>query len=35
MAKIQTFDSSYFIGQSYFFNDEAQLYLIFKTFIIL
>ena len=27
--KIQTFDSSLFVGQSYFFNDEAQLYLIF------
>ena len=28
--KIQTFDSSLFVGQSYFFNDEAQLYLIFQ-----
>ena len=29
--KIQTFDSSLFIDQSYFFNDEVQLYLIFQT----
>ena len=28
--KIQTFDSSLFVGQGYFFNDEAQLYLIFQ-----
>ena len=27
--KLQTFDSSLFIGQSYFNNDGAQLYLIF------
>ena len=27
---LQTFDSSLFIGQSYFFNDGAQLYLIFQ-----
>ena len=30
LKKIQTFDSSLFVGQSYFFNDEAQLYLIFQ-----
>ena len=29
--KIQIFDSSLFIGQSYFFNDGAQLYLILQT----
>ena len=28
--KLQTFDSSFFIGQSYLFNDGAQLYLIFQ-----
>ena len=28
--KLQTFDSSLFIGQSYFFNDGAQLYIIFQ-----
>ena len=28
--KLQTFDSSLFIGQSYFNNDGAQLYLIFQ-----
>ena len=28
--KIQKFDSILFIGQSYFFNDRAQLYLIFE-----
>ena len=27
--KLQTFDSSLFIGQSYFNNDGVQLYLIF------
>ena len=27
--KLQIFDSSLCIGQSYFLNDEAQLYLIF------
>ena len=27
--KLQTFDSYFFIGQSYFFNDGVQLYLIF------
>ena len=31
MEKLQTYDSSLFIGQSYFFNDGAQLYLIFQT----
>ena len=30
LKKLQTFDSSVFIGQSYFFNDRAQLYLIFQ-----
>ena len=30
LKKIQTFDSNLFVGQSYFFNDEAQLYLIFQ-----
>ena len=30
LKKIQTFDSSLFIGQSYFNNDGAQLYLIFQ-----
>ena len=30
IEKLQTFDSSLFIGQSYFFNDGAQLYLIFQ-----
>ena len=29
--KLQTFYSSLFIGQSYFNNDGAQLYLIFQT----
>ena len=29
--KLQTFDSSLFIGQSYFINDGAQLYLIFQS----
>ena len=29
--KLQTFDSSLFISQSYFFNDGAQLYLIFQA----
>ena len=29
--KLQTFHSSVFIGQNYFFNDGAQLYLIFQT----
>ena len=28
--KLQTFDSSLFIGQSYFNNDGSQLYLIFQ-----
>ena len=28
--KLQTFNSSFFIGQNYFHNDEAQLYLIFQ-----
>ena len=31
MEKLLTYDSSLFIGQSYFFNDGAQLYLIFQT----
>ena len=30
LKKIQTIDSNLFVGQSYFFNDEAQLYLIFQ-----
>ena len=30
LKKIQTFDSNLFIGQSYFNNDGAQLYLIFQ-----
>ena len=30
IKKLQTFDSSLFIGQSYFFNDEVQLYLTFQ-----
>ena len=30
MKKLQTFDSSIFIGQSYFNNDGAQLFLIFQ-----
>ena len=29
--KLQTFESSVFIDQIYFFNDVAQLYLIFQT----
>ena len=29
--KLQIFDSSLFIGQRFFFNDVAQLYLIFQT----
>ena len=29
--KLQTYDSSLFICHSYFFNDIAQLYLIFQT----
>ena len=28
--KLQTYDLSLFISQSYFFNDEARLYLIFQ-----
>ena len=28
--KLQTYNSSIFIGRSYFFNDEAQLYLTFQ-----
>ena len=31
LKKLQTFDSSLFIGQSYFNNDGAQLYLIFQS----
>ena len=30
MKELQTFDSSLFIGQSYFNNDGAQLLLIFQ-----
>ena len=30
MTKLQIFDSSLFIGQIYFNNDEEQLYLIFQ-----
>ena len=30
LKKLQTFDSSLFIGQSYFNNDGGQLYLIFQ-----
>ena len=30
LKKLQTFDSNLFIGQSYFNNDGAQLYLIFQ-----
>ena len=30
IEKLQTYDSIPFIGQSYFFNDGAQLYLIFQ-----
>ena len=30
LEKLQTFDSNLFIGQSYFNNDESQLFLIFK-----
>ena len=30
MKKLQTFDSSPFIGQSYFSNDELQLYSILQ-----
>ena len=29
--ELQTFDPSLFVGQSYFFNDGAQIYLIFQT----
>ena len=29
--KLQAYDSSLFIGQSYFLNDGAQLYLMFQT----
>ena len=32
IEKLQTHDSSIFIGQSYFFNDGTQLYLIFHPF---
>ena len=27
----QTYESTLFVGQSYFFNDRTQLYLIFQT----
>ena len=30
IEKLQIYDSSLFIGQSYFFNDGVQLYLIFR-----
>ena len=30
LKKLQTFDSSLFFGQGYFFNDGLQLYLIFQ-----
>ena len=30
LEKLQTCDSSLFIGQNYFFNDGVQLYLIFQ-----
>ena len=30
IVKLQTYDSSLFIGQSYFNNDGAQLYLLFQ-----
>ena len=30
IEKLQTYYSSLFIGQSYFFNDKGQLYLIFQ-----
>ena len=30
MKKLETFDSSLFIGQSYYNNDRAQLYLMFQ-----
>ena len=30
LKKLQTFDSSFLIGQSYLKNDGAQLYLIFQ-----
>ena len=30
LKKLQKFDSSFFIGKSYFNNDGAQLYLIFQ-----
>ena len=32
IEKLQIHDSSIFIGQSYFFNDGTQLYLIFHSF---
>ena len=31
IVKLQTDDLSLFISQSYFFNEKAQLYLIFQT----
>ena len=31
MENLQTYDSSLFISQSYFFIDRVQLYLIFQT----
>ena len=31
LKKLQTFDRSIFIGQNYFNNDGAQLYLIFQS----
>ena len=31
IVKLQTYDISLFVGQSYFNNDGAQLYLIFQS----
>ena len=33
LKKLQTFDSSIFVSQSYFYNDGAQLFLIFQPII--
>ena len=30
IEKLETYDASLFIGQSYFFSDRVQLYLIFQ-----
>ena len=35
IEKLQKYVSSLFIGQPYFFNDGAQIYLIFNRFMIL